>query len=99
MSEHAAAIAKLQELHPRPRIGQRLKLRKGGKIVEVIGVRNARAILRLKNEVEALLMGPRLQAAFGSYWIEVYYEADVVVGDSAMITVNTMDVEAVLDSD
>lgn len=97
MSHHDAAIRTLQALHPRPRIGQRVKLRKNGRIAEVISVRKARDVIRLKNEVEALMMGPRLSAAFGSFWIEVYYEADVIIGDT-MFTVNTTEVEEVLES-
>ena len=97
----AAAIKTLQEMHPRPRIGQRVKLRKGGpfggRVAEVIGVRKARAVLRLKNEVEAIMMGTRLRTAFGSHWIEVYYEVDIIIGD-AMITVDTIRVEEVMDS-
>ena len=97
MIDEVAVIRKLRELHPRPRIGQRVKLRKTGRIAEVIGVRKARDVIRFKNEVEALMMASRLQASFGSFWIEVYYEADIIIGD-VMTTVNTIDVEEVLDS-
>lgn len=97
MIDKASAIKTLQELHPRPRIGQRVKLKETVRLGEVIAVRRGRDVIRFMDEVQALQMHGRLQAAFGSFWIEVYYEADILVGDT-MFTVNTMDVVEVLES-
>ncbi len=92
----------LLELHPKPRVGQLVKLRKrgrvGGKIGEVITVRKARDVLRLKTDVTATMLGHRLKAQFGSRWIDVYYEADIMVGD-VLITVSTPDVDSILEND
>lgn len=82
---------------PRPRIGQKVRLR-NGRIGEVISVRTARDVLRTMTEDDALAMGPRTAALYGANWLEIYYEADVRPPNSMnMYTVRPNDVEAILD--
>jgi hypothetical protein len=83
-------------MYPRPRVGQRVQLR-NGKIAEVINVRKARDVIRLKNEVEAVLMGQRYRAIFGIHWLDVYYEADAIMESTqAIVIVKTLDVDKIL---
>jgi hypothetical protein len=81
---------------PRPRIGTRVHL-KNGVSGEVISVRSAADVLRGKTEMDAMIMGPRMRALYGSQWMSVYYEADIILdGDEGeMKTVTTQDIERV----
>ena len=87
----------LEESWPRPRVGQRLKLR-SGRVVEVVLVRTARDVLRGMTELEAVLMGPKNAALYGIHWLEIYYEVEVRPPNSVdMFTVRPNDVESILD--
>jgi hypothetical protein len=87
----------ISESWPKVRVGQRVRLRKNGAVGEVVGVRRARDVLRCLTELQAILLGPKCQALYGSGWLEIYYEADVRVGDSLVVSAITPnDIEQVL---
>jgi len=92
-------VQSLREQYPRPRIGQQVELHdREGSLFDVVMVRKARDVLRMKTELEAMLMGPRLQASFGIGWLDVYYEAAVKQpGDIDVTWVTTVDVKRVVD--
>lgn len=92
--ERKRKIAKLKESWPRPRIGQRIKLR-NGRIGEVVSVRSARDILKMKTEVQALMMISSMKPSFGVFWAEVFYEADLYLR-GRMITITTREVDEIL---
>lgn len=91
-------VEKLQEMYPRPRVGQRVKLRKGGgKVVEIVTVRRARDVLKGMQEHQAMMMGPSMQALYGVHWMEVYYEAEAIVpGVPRILRVTPVDIESIL---
>jgi len=80
---------------PRVRVGQRVRLRKNGAEGEVVGVRLARDVLRTMTEVDAMMLGPKCQALYGASWLDIYYEADVRLGESALVTVGPSGIEQV----
>jgi len=81
---------------PRVRVGQRVRLLKNGAEGEVVGVRQARDVLRTMTEMDAIMLGPKCQALYGSRWLDVYYEADVRLGEGALVTVGPNGIELVL---
>lgn len=81
---------------PRVRVGQRVRLLKNGADGEVVGVRLARDVLRTMTEMDAILLGPKCQALYGVGWIDIYYEADVRLGEGALVTVGPNGIERVL---
>lgn len=92
------ATGKLDESWPRPRIGQFVRLRKNGKLAEVVLVQKARDVLRGMTELDAILLSPKCQALYGVHWLEIYYEAQVrLEGTETMITVTPNEVEQVID--
>lgn len=87
----------LADSWPRPRVGQRVKLRRNGKVLEVITVRTARDVLRSMTELQAIEMGPKNSALYGVNWLEIYYEAEVRLPDAVeIITVTPNEVEEVI---
>ena len=89
------SLEDLREQWPRPRIGERVKLWNTKHIGEVVSVRGARDVLRLMKEVQAMRFGPDTQATYGPHWMDIYYQADIRIGDQIR-TVEPHDVEAVL---
>ena len=79
---------------PRPRIGERVKLY-SGKVANVVAIRGARARLRTMTEPEAMRWGPDTQASYGPLWMDIYYQADIIVG-GVFGQVEPKDVEEVL---
>jgi hypothetical protein len=47
-------------------------------------------------EMDAILLGPKCQALYGVGWIDIYYEADVRLGEGALVTVGPNGIERVL---
>jgi len=92
------SIEDVKEQWPRPRIGERVRLRDTEHIGEVVSVRGAREVLKLMKEVEAMRFGPDAQATYGPHWMEIYYRADVMVRNR-LRTVEPRDVKAVLPPD
>jgi hypothetical protein len=90
----------MDRMWPRPRVGQKVKLR-NGKVAEVIQVRAARDVLKSLNEVQAILARSKMSASLGTHWLDIYYEADVTIRGTAMSikTISTMDVVEVMKSD
>jgi len=71
---------------------------RSGKVAEVVVVRRARDVLRAMVEVEAMLLGPKNAALYGSDWLDIYYEAEVRIPNTIEIfTVRPSDVETILD--
>ena len=90
-------LKSLREMWPRPRVGQHVKL-KNGKVAQIVTVRKARDVLNTKTEVEAMLMGPTCKAIFGSEWLDIYYEASVILpGENDVRWVTPTDVESIVD--
>ena len=84
----------LEESWPRLRVGEQVRLRRDGQVVEVITVRRARDVLRELTEMQAILMGPKNQALYGVNWLDIYYEAQVrLPGGGGTIMVTPTDVE------
>lgn len=95
-SEDRERIDKLLTMWPRPRVGQSVKLR-NGKVAEVLTVRKARDVLKGMTELAATLMGPKQQALYGKYWLEIYYEAEVAgPGGMGIAVVTPSQVESIL---
>ena len=93
-----SGLEAMRQMYPRPRVGQYVKLKRGGPAAEVIIVRKARDVLKTMNEMQAMLLGPKCQALYGVYWLDVYYEAIVMVpGAMVQQTVTPIDIEAILD--
>jgi len=93
-------LAAMKKMWPRPRIGQCVRLKKNGKVAEVITVTKARDVLKGMTEMNALLMGPRCQALYGIHWLDIYYEAIVQVpGTMIQQTVTPIDVEEIVERD
>lgn len=91
-------VEKLQKMYPKPRVGQVVKLR-NGKMVEIITVRRARDVLKGMREVEAMMVGPRMQALYGRHWLEIYFEAEgMVPGVPKILKVTPVDIEPVIRS-
>lgn len=82
---------------PRPRVGQWIKLKKNGRVVEVVVVRSAREVLKTMTETSAMMMGPTQQAIYGMHWLEVYYEAEYIAPGPTIGKATPNDVEAILD--
>lgn len=84
---------------PRPRVGQRVRLRSGAEAT-VISSRRARDILIMLPEIEAASLTAECLGRFGSNWIDLYYEVDVVTdvpdGTRAVSTVTTTEVDSVI---
>jgi hypothetical protein len=98
MATEHPGLAAMKEMWPRPRVGQWVKLKKNGKHAEVIQVTKARDVLKMMTEMQALLLGPRNQALYGIHWLDIYYEAIVMVPGSMMQqTVTPNDVEEIVD--
>jgi hypothetical protein len=92
------AIEAMRKMYPRPRVGQYVKLKKNGRVAEVVTLSKARDVLKGMTEMQALLLGPRCQALYGIHWLEIYYEAVVrVPGMMMQQTVRPTDIEAVVD--
>ena len=91
-------IEDLKKQWPRPRVGERVKLWSTKHIGEVISVRSAGQVLTLMKEVQAMRFGPDSQATYGPHWMEIYYQADVLVRDKIKM-VEPRDVESVLPPD
>lgn len=91
-------VEDLKKQWPRPRIGERVKLWNTKHIGEVISVRSASQVLTLMKEVVAMRFGPDSAATYGPHWMEIYYQADVMV-QNKLRTVEPRDVEAVLPPD
>lgn len=73
-----------------------MKLR-SGKVLEIITVRKARDVLKGMQEVEAMMMGPKMQALYGKHWLEIYYEAEAIrPGVPRIVKVTPVDVEEIL---
>lgn len=79
---------------PRPRVGERVRLR-NGKIAEVLSVRGAIAIIKTMTDMQALQFWPMIQATYGPKWKQVYYQADIMV-DGILRQIEPRDVEEVL---
>lgn len=89
-------VEALQAMYPKPRVGQRVKLR-SGKVLEIITVRKARDVLKGMQEIDAVVMGPRMQALYGRHWLDVYYEAEAMrPGIPAIVKVTPVDVEEIV---
>lgn len=86
-----------EESWPRVRVGQRVRLRGKEALYQVVGVRRARDVLRGLDELSAMLLGPKCRALYGVNWLEIYYEADVRIGETAVVTVTPNNVEQVFD--
>lgn len=89
-------------MYPRPRVGQRVKL-KTGRVVEIVTVRRAREVLSVMTEVEAMAMGPTMQALYGRHWLEVFFRAEAMVPGTArrqpsIMNVEPVDIESILGS-
>lgn len=99
MVDKQEAIKRLREMYPKPRVGQRLKTRKG-KLLEVVIVRSAREVLKGMREEQAIMVGPRMQALYGKHWVDVYFEAEcVAVGSPQVVTVSPMDIAEIFDAE
>lgn len=95
-AEDRERIAKLLVMWPRPRVGQRVKLH-NGKVAEVLTLRKARDVLKGMTELDATLMGPKQQALYGKYWLEIYYEAEIMgPGAMGIAVVTPSQVESIL---
>lgn len=98
MVDRKKSVEALREMYPRPRVGQWVKLKKNGRSAEVITVLKARDVLKGMTEMQALLLGPRCQALYGVFWLDIYYEAVVrVPGAMMQQTITPVDVEAIVD--
>lgn len=80
---------------PWPRIGQNVKLRSGA-VAEVLSVARGIDALRSKTEIEILMLGPSMQSAIGSNWMNLYYEATVQLQNMALLIVTPRDVVEVI---
>jgi hypothetical protein len=90
----------MKAMWPRPRIGQHVRLKKNGRVAEVVMVTKARDVLKSMTEMEALLLGPRCQALYGIHWLDIYYEAIVMVpGTMMQQTIKPTDVDAIVEPD
>lgn len=92
------SLEDLKKQWPRPRVGERVKLFDTKHIGEVVAVRGAKAVLKLMKEVQAMRFGPDSQATYGPHWMDIYYQADVIV-QKKLRTVEPRDVEKVLPPD
>lgn len=92
------AVEQLREQWPKPRVGERVKLHNTKHIGEVVAVRGASDVLRSMREVRAMRFGPDCQATYGPYWMDIYYQADIVI-QKKMKTIEPRDVEKVLPPD
>lgn len=92
------SVEDLKRQWPRPRVGERVKLWGAKHIGEVVAVRGAKDALKLMKEVQAMRFGPDRQAAYGPHWMEIYYQADVLVRGGIRV-VEPSDVEIVLPPD
>lgn len=66
---------------PHVRVGDRVRL-KNGKAGVVITITKANDVLRGKTELEALIMGPRLQAIYGQQWQKIYFEGQIMTDEN-----------------
>lgn len=82
----------------RPRVGQLVKLY-NGQVGEVIDIIKGADCLRIKTEVEVLTLGPTMQAAMGSNWMNAYYEATIMFQSGRIAVVTPKDVERIADQD
>lgn len=92
------SLEDLKKQWPRPRVGERVKLFGTRHIGEVVAVRGARDVLKLMKEVQAMRFGPDSQATYGPHWMDIYYQADVIV-QKKLRTVEPSEVEKVLPPD
>lgn len=91
-------VEAMQAMYPRPRVGQRVKL-KSGRVVEIISVRRARDVLGSLQEHEAMILGPRMQALYGKHWLEVYFEAEAIVpGVPRILKIEPANIETIIGS-
>ena len=79
---------------PRPRVGERVRLR-NGKIADVLAVRGAMALIKMMTDAQPLQFWPMIQATYGTEWKKIYYQADIMI-DGAFRQVEPRDVEEVL---
>lgn len=81
-----------------PRVGQIVVL-KDGRRGEVATVLRGADALRTKREVEMLLLTASMRAEMGAGWANLYYEATVLIEDTApiIVTVTPNKVAAVED--
>ena len=85
-------------MYPRPRVGQRVRL-KNGRLVEILAVRRAREVLSTLQEHQAMMLGPKMQALYGRHWLEVYFEAEAIVpGVPRILKVEPVDIDRILPS-
>lgn len=87
-------VEALQGMYPRPRVGQKVKLRTG-KVVEIITVRKAREVISLMTETEAMMLGPTMQARYGKHWLEVFFRAEALYM-GRIVNVEPIDIESIL---
>jgi len=93
-----SGLAAMKRMWPRPHIGQSVKL-KNGKIAEVVTVTKARDVLKSMTEMHAMLLGPKCQALYGMHWLDIYYEAVVMVpGTMMQQTITPVDVEEIVET-
>lgn len=98
MADRGKSVEALRKMYPRPRVGQWVKLKKDGRLVEVVTVSKARDVLKGLTEMQALLLGPRCQALYGVFWLDIYYEAVVrIPGAMMQRTITPVEVEAIVD--
>jgi len=80
---------------PWPRIGNSVLL-KSGHTVEVLTVIRGADALRSKTEFEILMLGPTMQAAVGSDWMNLYYEATVQYENEKIAVVTPREVKSIV---
>lgn len=90
-------MSSLIDQHPRPKVGQSVKLR-DGRTARVVTVYRANAVLKMMSEAQAIGLAAQAQARFGHLWRDVYYQADVMYPSGAMDTIDTSRVEEVFDT-
>jgi len=91
-------VSDIMNQWPRPRIGERVRLRSDKKVYEVITVRGAKDILRTMDELQAMRFRPNVQSRYGKNWLSVYYRIEIR-RHGVLEAVEPNDVEEVLPPD
>ena len=93
------SLEDLKQQWPKPRIGERVKLWNSDHICEVVSVRSASDVLSTMREIQAIRFGPDVQATYGPYWMDIYYQADIRYIHNTIRTVEPREVEKIFPPD
>ena len=86
-------VSQWKKLHT----GDQVRLYNTDHVGEVVGVRMARDLLLCMNEIEAMRFGLYCRSLYGVNWMQIYYEADVVL-NKKLVVVKPTEVKEVIKS-